>query len=388
VALRLGWRDGLLLAPEALPAGASRPDRLALPAFCEPHAHLDKAYTWSEHPNLAGTMAEALAANGREHAVRSRAQVRERATRALQRGWRQGLRAVRSHIDSVGPGAALSWEVLQDLRDAWADRLTLQLVALAPLSHWATPDGEALAGRVARCGGLLGGVLGPPFAEDPGRGGGLTALLRLAEEHGLAVDLHVDEADRAPGRGLRALIERLERRPLSAPLTCSHASSMGLMAPRACARLAERLAAAGVSVVALPLTNAWLLGRRPGVTPVVRPLAPIRQLQEAGVTVAVGADNVQDPWFPGGDFDPLELLRFAAIAAQQAPWTRLGLAVFTTAPARVMGLGWDGVLRPGAPADLVLLEAGGWSDVLAAPPRRRVLRQGRWLTADPATPHA
>ena len=39
-------------------------------------------------------------------------------------------------------------------------------------------------------------------------------------------------------------------------------------------------------------------------------------------------------------------------------WQRQGLAPFTTAAARVMGLDWDGVLRPGCPADLVVLEQG------------------------------
>jgi cytosine deaminase len=99
--------------------------------------------------------------------------------------------------------------------------------------------------------------------------------------------------------------------------------------------------------------------------------------------VAVGGDNVQDPWFPGGDFDPIDLLRFALPAAQLEPWRRNGLAPFTTAAARVLGLDWDGVLRPGAPADLVVLGASCWSDLLARPPQRRVLRSGRWLPPPP-----
>ncbi|MEB3276514.1 MAG: hypothetical protein VKM92_06060, partial [Cyanobacteriota bacterium] len=62
-------------------------------------------------------------------------------------------------------------------------------------------------------------------------------------------------------------------------------------------------------------------------------------------------------------------------------WQRQGLAPFTTAAARVMGLPWDGVLRPGCPADLVVLEARNWGDVLARPPQKRVMRQGAWFDA-------
>jgi cytosine deaminase len=139
------------------------------------------------------------------------------------------------------------------------------------------------------------------------------------------------------------------------------------------------MAALELSVVALPTTNLWLLGRRRGATPRLRAQAPIRQLQAAGVRVAVGGDNVQDPWFPGGDFDPLALLRFAAIASHLAPWQRQGLAPFGREGARLLGLPWDGVLRVGGPADLVVLAAGTWAELLVRDPQRRVLRQGRWL---------
>ena len=108
-------------------------------------------------------------------------------------------------------------------------------------------------------------------------------------------------------------------------------------------------------------------------------MAPIRQLQAAGVTVAVGGDNVQDAWFPGGDFDPVELIRFATVGSQLLPWQRAGLAPLTTAPARLLNLEWDGVLRIGGPADLVVLAARSWTEVLARNPQRRVMRGGSWL---------
>ena len=99
----------------------------------------------------------------------------------------------------------------------------------------------------------------------------------------------------------------------------------------------------------------------------------------AGVAVALGADNVQDPWYPGGDFDPLALLRLSHLATHTSPWSRQGLMPFTTVPARLLGLAWDGVVRPGAPADLLITNAHSWSDLLARPPQRRVLRSGQWL---------
>ncbi|WP_231597712.1 amidohydrolase family protein [Synechococcus sp. CBW1002] len=384
VAVRLRCVDGRIAAIEAWPGcphhgldPAALP--LALTPLVEPHAHLDKAFSWAPHANRSGTIAGAMAANRNEANERTQEQIHGRGERALERGWRQGLRAMRSHIDSLGAWWEPSWQALEALRLRWADRLELELVALVPLAHWGTPAGEALAARVAATGGLLGGVLGPPYRPSRDDQRALEALLRLAERHGCGIDLHIDESDQGQARGVRMLLQVLRHQPCSVPITCSHASSLALLPERQLRPLLDQLAAAGVAVVALPGTNHWLLDRRPGCTPRLRPQAPVRQLQAAGVLVAIGGDNVQDPWFPGGDFDPIEVLRFSVAASHQAPWLRQGLAPFSTEAARLLRLPWDGVLRQGGPADLVVLAACSWSEVLARSPQRRVLRGGHWL---------
>lgn len=378
VTVVLSHRDGRICDIQAAPGdGSAAP--LALTPLVEPHAHLDKVFTAETFPNPEGTFAGAFAANSREHASRTAEIVHRRAGRALQMAWRHGLRAVRSHIDSLGPGATASWEALDSLQKSWEGRVELQRVALVPIRHWLTPDGEALARRVAAAGGLLGGVVGPPFATSGSDRRALLALLRLADQHGCSIDLHIDEASDQPGRGLRLLTALLRQHRIQVPLVCSHASSMALLRERACRRLAEDMAEAGVGVVALPTTNLWLLGKQRGRTPLLRIQAPLHQLQAAGVAVAIGGDNVQDPWYPGGAFDPIELLRLSVLLSHGQPWSRLGLAPFTTAPSRLLQLPWDGVLRIDAPADLVVLGVASWAELLASAPQRRVLRSGQWL---------
>ncbi|MFZ0407018.1 MAG: amidohydrolase family protein [Cyanobium sp.] len=386
VAVRLEHQEGRISAIRPWPdPGPSAPQRLAAAALplaitppVEPHAHLDKPFTAAAFPNREGTVAGAFAANIAEAQSRDLEAVLARADQGLELAWSHGLRAIRSHIDSLGVAASPSWEALLSLRQRWAGRLELQLVAMVPVQHWLSPEGEQLARRVAAAAGVLGGVIGPPFASRRRDRDGLEALLRLADRLGCAVDLHIDEGSSDPGRGV-AMVSRLLLEQRSAvPLVCSHASSMALLADRPCQRLCEAIADAGIGVVALPTTNLWLLGRRADHTPVQRIQAPIRQLQRAGVEVALGGDNVQDPWYPGGAFDPIELLRLAALISHVVPWQRQGLAPFSTVPSRLLGLDWDGVLRVGAPADLLVLGAGSWQQLLAQAPQRRLLRGGQW----------
>ena len=61
----------------------------------------------------------------------------------------------------------------------------------------------------------------------------------------------------------------------------------------ALAPVADRVAATGVRIVTLPLTNLFLQGRQ--TTPSPRALAPVNVLREAGATVAAGDPVYWDP---------------------------------------------------------------------------------------------
>ena len=132
---------------------------------------------------------------------------------------------------------------------------------------------------------------------------------------------------------------------------------MGLLGERPLRYFSKQLARHQVNVIALPITNAWLLGRKQGQTSIQRPIAPIIELQNAGVNVAIGGDNVKDRWYPSGNFDQLSLMSSSISMAHVVPWKRLGLCTYTTAPSKVMGLKWDGSIEVGSSADFVELEA-------------------------------
>ncbi len=351
---------------------------LLLPRLVEPHAHLDKAFTWKDFPNLSGTYEGAMKANLEEHENRDKSKVRFRAEKALKLALSNGLRAIRSHVDSFGFIGDQTWDVLLEIKSEWETKIEVQLVAMVPLDYWSREKGVTLAKRVSREGGLLGGVIGPPYKKKQLREC-LFNFFCLANTLGCGIDLHIDESNLEPGEGLRELFYVLDRIRIDVPITCSHLSSMSLLPQKKLSFFAEKLAQYRINVIALPLTNLWLLSRAYMKTPVKRPLAPIQQLQKAGVTVAIGGDNVQDPWNPIGNFDPISLISAAIPMAQVAPWQRGGLATFTTGAARIMDLEWDGSFEVGSPADFILLDADSWTSALSFPQDRKVMINGTWI---------
>ncbi|WP_320664035.1 amidohydrolase family protein [Prochlorococcus sp. MIT 1223] len=373
--LSISWERGKVIKIEGAQNLGKTVSKLLLPRLVEPHAHIDKVFTWKNFNNLMGTYEGALTANLDELQSRTPHLVHLRAEKALHLALRNGLRSVRTHIDSFGLKGRETWEVLSRLKKEWKGLIELQCVALVPLNYWGTVEGQLFATRVATENGLLGGVLVPPFDKKKSFMA-LCDLICLANEIGCGLDLHIDEAGSCPGVGIKQLLRVLDQVKTEVPITCSHASSMGLLRPKPLKYFSERLAHHQVSVVALPLTNGWLLGRREKETPINRPLAPIKQLQNAGVIVAIGCDNVQDPWFPLGNLDPISLMSVAMPLTQLAPWQRLGLSPFTTSASSLIGLKWDGMIYPGCPADFVLLDANSWSETLSTIPMREHIING------------
>tara|TARA_Y100001968_G_scaffold116859_1_gene106240 strand:- start:9758 stop:11050 length:1293 start_codon:yes stop_codon:yes gene_type:complete len=376
--LRIHWKKGRVSNIEILESSKTISLKLLLPRLIEPHAHIDKGFTWEKFPNLSGTYEGALKLNYQEHKLRTPEIVRSRAEKALRIGLKNGLRSVRTHIDSFGLRGSQSWDVLNDLKIQWQNFIELQCVALVPLEYWSTGEGYLLATKVASQEGFLGGVLVPPFDKQSSYRN-LFNLIETANKIGCGIDLHIDESSQYPAAGITQLMKVLEHINCQVPITCSHSSSMALLPPRKLKYFADQMARHNISVVALPLTNGWLLGRQERKTPVIRPLAPVRQLQQSGVSVAIGGDNVQDPWFPLGNLDPIALMSDSIPLTQLAPWERLGLSAYTSSAAALMGLEWDGTIKTNAPAEFVVLNARTWSEALSSPPSRQHIINGNWF---------
>ena len=342
-------------------------------SLAEPHAHLDKAFLSERIANPTGDLMGAINAMESHRNQITVADTIERAERAVRLMVRNGVTAIRTHADVTEWNSLDSVEALLEVRCRTKDIVDLQICALLgwPLSG---QDGKAnlARGKAAIKLGvdLLGGC--PHLDVDPV--GANIALLELASELGCGLDLHTDEHTDVDRISLEDLAERVIATGFSNSVTASHCVSLGMQNLETQKRISEKVATANIGVVTLPHTNLFLQARDNHTAP-PRGLTAISALRAAGVRVAAGADNLQDPFNPIGRGDPLESAALLILAAHQLPEDAFA-AVSSTAKS-VMGLSFSEI-KVGGIGDLMLTPVNSIREAIAtAAPRSMVMRRGK-----------
>jgi cytosine deaminase len=369
--------DGSIAAVGDLRAGPDESARslagyLVLPAAVEAHAHLDKAFLADRIANPTGDLRGAIEAMEQNRASLTVADIVARGVRAAELMARNGFRAVRTHADVTTDNGLRSVEGLIEVRRRVAEVIDVEIVALCgwPVLGRAGADQRALLRDALDLG--IDVVGGCPHLEDGGIRPATEYLLGVAVDRRLPVDLHTDETLDPAILGLADLAE-IVADGFPHPVTASHCVSLSMVPRDEQRQVAEQVAAAGIGVIALPHTNLYLQGR--GHAPMPRGLTAVAVLREAGVTVAAGGDNLQDPFNPLGRGCPLEtaglMMLTCHLSAPEAYDTVGAAAAIATgrAPAGV---------EAGAPADLLAVRADSLRHAIAFTPEDRIaLRRGR-----------
>jgi cytosine/creatinine deaminase len=344
---------------------------LAAPA--EPHAHLDKAFTADQVPNPRNDLPGAIEAWMAHRPSLTVDDIAARARAAALASLAHGSTAIRTHVDVASDLGLRSVEALVRVRDELAGLVDIQIVALmmAPTIGLEGAEHRALLRAALDLGADVVG--GCPLIETDGRASSEVAL-DIAGEHGRRVDLHVDEVLDPTRLDLVHLAELVAASGFDLGVTASHCVSLGLQDTDTQRRIADAVAAAGVGVVTLPITNLFLQGRGVAAsTP--RAITAVGALLAAGATVAAGADNVRDPFNPLGRSDQLETASLVVAVAHRSPAE--AYEAVSTAARAVMGLPPVAV-APGSPAELLAVRAGSLLEAVGAASQDRVVvHQGR-----------
>jgi cytosine/creatinine deaminase len=355
----------------AAPDGATVVDgrgHLAVPGLVDAHAHLDKTLwglLW--RPHTAGDGLAALIDNehrGRAELRRQGVTVAQRAAALLDAYVAAGTSHIRSHVDVDTAAGLDSLHGVMEARDAFADRVQVELVAFPQSGLLVRPGTAELLEAAVRAGADLVGGLDPAgFDQRPVEH--LDAVFAIAGRHGCGLDIHLHDGGELGAFTIDLIIERTRALGLAGRVTISHAFALAEVPGARLERLVEGLAGQRISLAT--------------VAPGTRPPLPLARLRSAGVAVGLGCDGVRDLWSPWGNGDLLE--RAALLAwrggARRDQDLAAALELATAGGAGVLGLDGYGLV-PGCWADLALVPAETAAEaVVAHPPRSLVLKRGR-----------
>jgi cytosine deaminase len=103
----------------------------------------------------------------------------------------------------------------------------------------------------------------------------------------------------------------------------------------------------------------------------------VHELRAAGLRVAIAGDNNRDPFYAYGDHDMLDTFGQAVKMGHLDHPIGNWVAAVTAVPAAIMGID-RGLLKVGAQADLIVLKARNYSEMLSRSQfDRTVLRAGK-----------
>ncbi|HEY0466445.1 MAG TPA: amidohydrolase family protein [Polyangiaceae bacterium] len=335
--------------------------RVLVASFVDAHVHLDKAFLLGLAGPTEASLGSAIARVAELRSLVSSRHVAENAGRAAALLIKNGVTAARAHVE-IDPLVGLSLLDLHgELQNELRSRLQLQLVAF-PQRGFDVPGVRDLMSEAVRRVEVVGGC--PYVDADPARH--LDLVFGWAEQRGLPIDLHLDFSDDPQRSLLKLVTERTLAHGMQGKVTIGHVTTLACMSPAAQQAALESLALADIALVVLPATDLYLGGHgEPGL----RSLAPLERARAAGVRVAIGNNNIQNPFAPFGNGNLLQAAWLSGLLRRMnGPSTaELLLDAISHGPAAILGLPAHGP-AVGARADLALLDLTQSESIVSSAP--------------------
>ena len=356
--------------------------RLLTPGFVNIHCHLDKC--------LTGSWADVWEATktGSPQAIPSATRVKERftesdivdrASRALTSSVIAGTTAVRAFADVDTIGGLLSVKSLLRVKERFRDALDIQVVAFPQEGLLRDEGTEELLEKSMEMGAdVVGGI--PWYEKDGDAAERHTDIIfNIAKKHDKDIHTLIDDNTDPSSKNLEYFIRKSIKEGYRGRVAASHCRGALDSSDDAYARRIVGLAKkTNLTVVENSHISLFMYGRT-DKHPVRRGVTRVREFLEAGVNVAAAQDDIDDPYYPFGRGDMLELAFVMCHAAHLGSPRELESAfdMVTHNAAKGMRMESYGV-RKGDYADLVLLDAPNVHEVLRLQPDRlTVLKRGR-----------
>ena len=360
--------------------------RLVVPPYVDAHLHLDYVFTGSgdEATNTSGTLFEGIA---RWHDVKksqTREDARERALKGIREEVSKGVQFIRTHVDVDDPKLT-GLKAMLELREELAENVTIQIVAFPQEGMYAYEGGDEMVAEALKMGAdCVGSIPHFEWAREIG-GKSIHRTVELATKYDKLIDVHCDETDDVMSRFVELLNALVMSEGVGTRTAASHTCSFGSADNAYAFRMMGLFEKSGMNFISLPTENAYLQGRQDSY-PKRRGLTRVKEFFDSGINVCFGQDSINDPWYPVGNGNLMNILDNGIHLAQTMSFEDLdrALDLITHNGARTLNIEDRYGIEEGKPANFLVLDADSpfeavrqRADVLAS------IRSGEYLFKRP-----
>jgi cytosine deaminase len=351
---------------------------LVIPGFVNLHLHADKSLLGEVmRPNLSGTLPEAIEITNEFKRKYDPQEVAHRAGRVIETGIRNGTTFFRLFADVGTIGGLRAARGLLLVREKYREFCDIEVVAFPQEGIARDPGAAQLLDEALKEGcNVVGGLPWYEYTDQEAREH-IDTCFDLAKRHDRDIHMLVDDTDDANSRSLEYLALKTMREGFHGRVAASHCGAMAGYNDVYAAKVIDMVATANVTISVNAHIN-LVCSARIDREPKRRGIARVKELLARGVNVVSSQDDVDDPYYPFGKPDQLEVALMMAHAAQLTLPRELEqvLDMVTVNAARAARLPDYGI-APGNKADLVVLGAPSVREALRLQPHRRhVIKNG------------
>ncbi|WP_129688169.1 amidohydrolase [Gottfriedia acidiceleris] len=264
---------------------------LVLPSFIEKHVHLDKTLMGDVWRACTPTSSVIDRFENEKMVLPTIASsTKERAEALLEILLASGSTHVRTHVDIYPEVGIRNLEQVEQALTNYSNQLSSEVVAFAQHGLLRSNAFNYVREALRNGAGIVGSV--DPAIVDQNIEESLYQLYNLAVEADADIDIHLHDPGHLGTFTMKRIVEFTKQAGWEGRVAISHAFGIGDVPREEAFDLANSFRDAGISIVTS--------------VPINRQMPPVDLLNERGVEVAVGNDNIFDVWSPLGTGDILE----------------------------------------------------------------------------------
>lgn len=283
--------------------------KLVMPPYVDPHLHLDYVYTLSELGQEgagSGTLFEAIELWPKFKETLTVESVKRLALKGIRDEVSQGVQHIRTHIDVTDPKFT-ALKAMLEMKEDLKHIVDIQIVAFPQEGMYMYKGGRDLVEEALKMGAdAVGGI--PHY--EPAREFGEKSvhdIVGLALKYDKLIDVHCDETDDPHSRFLELLNALVLMEDYGSRSTASHTCSFGSADDSYAFRMMDIFKKSKLNFISCPTENAYLQGRQ-DTYPKRRGLTRVKEFLESGINVAFAQDSINDPWYPMGNGNMMNIL--------------------------------------------------------------------------------